>query len=103
MAVRIRLARHGKKKAPFYRLVVADSRSPRDGRFIEQLGTYNPMTDPADIRVEEERAVHWLSKGALPSDTARALLRKAGVLDKFLSAKQGGGKSSGEPETETGA
>ena len=102
MAVRIRLARHGKKKAPFYRLVVADSRSPRDGRFIEQLGTYNPMTDPADIRVEEERAIHWLSKGALPSDTARALLRKAGVLDKFLSAKHGGGKSFGEPEAETG-
>ncbi|MDR1580528.1 MAG: 30S ribosomal protein S16 [Synergistaceae bacterium] len=102
MAVRIRLARHGKKKAPFYRLVVADSRSPRDGRFIELLGTYNPMTDPADIKVEEERAIHWLSKGALPSDTARALLRKTGVLDKFLSAKQGGGKSSGGPETETG-
>jgi small subunit ribosomal protein S16 len=102
MAVRIRLARHGKKKAPFYRLVVADSRSPRDGRFIELLGTYNPMTDPADIRVEEERAIHWLSQGALPSDTARALLRKAGVLDKFLSAKQGAGKSPAEPETETG-
>ncbi|MDR3165813.1 MAG: 30S ribosomal protein S16 [Synergistaceae bacterium] len=97
MAVRIRLARHGKKKAPFYRLVVADSRSPRDGRFIELLGTYNPMTDPADIRVEEERAIHWLSKGALPSDTARALLRKTGVLNKFLSSKQGGGKSPTEP------
>jgi small subunit ribosomal protein S16 len=102
MAVRIRLARHGKKKAPFYRLVVADSRSPRDGRFIELLGTYNPMTDPADIRVEEERALHWLSNGALPSDTARALLRKAGVLDKFLSAKRGGGASLGESEAETG-
>ncbi|MDR1132667.1 MAG: 30S ribosomal protein S16 [Synergistaceae bacterium] len=102
MAVRIRLARHGKKKAPFYRLVVADSRSPRDGRFIELLGTYNPMTDPADIKVVEERAIHWLSNGALPSDTARALLRKAGVLDKFLNAKRGGGKSSGESEAETG-
>jgi small subunit ribosomal protein S16 len=81
MAVRIRLARHGKKKAPFYRLVVADSRSPRDGRFIELIGTYNPMTDPADVKVNEERARYWLSVGAVPSDTARALLRKSGVLD----------------------
>jgi small subunit ribosomal protein S16 len=88
MAVRIRLARHGKKKAPFYRLVVADSRSPRDGRFIELLGTYNPMTDPADVSIDEERALHWLSKGALPSDTARALLRKAGVLEKLPGAKR---------------
>jgi small subunit ribosomal protein S16 len=91
MAVRIRLARHGKKKAPFYRLVVADSHSPRDGRFIELLGTYNPMTDPADVKVNEDRALHWLTKGAIPSDTARALLRKAGVLDRFSAAKQAGG------------
>ena len=88
MAVRIRLARHGKKKAPFYRLVVADSRSPRDGRFIELLGTYNPMTDPADVKVNEDRALHWLSVGAIPSDTARALLRKTGVLDRFSASKQ---------------
>lgn len=88
MGVRIRLARHGKKKAAFYRLVVADSRSPRDGRFIEMLGTYDPMTDPAQIKVDEERAMHWLTKGALPSDTARALLRKAGVWDKFTAGKQ---------------
>ncbi|MDR1510359.1 MAG: 30S ribosomal protein S16 [Synergistaceae bacterium] len=88
MAVRIRLARHGKKKAPFYRLVVADSRSPRDGRFIELIGTYNPMTDPADVKVNEERALHWLSVGAIPSDTARALLRKSGVLDKLQSVKR---------------
>jgi small subunit ribosomal protein S16 len=87
MAVRIRLARHGKKKAPFYRLVVADSRSPRDGRFIELLGTYNPMTDPAEVKVNEERARHWLSVGATPSDTARALLRKAGVLEKSSAAQ----------------
>jgi small subunit ribosomal protein S16 len=85
MAVRIRLARHGKKKAPFYRLVVADSRSPRDGRFIELLGTYNPMTDPAEVKVNEERARYWLSVGATPSDTARALLRKAGALEKSSS------------------
>lgn len=83
MAVRIRLARHGKKKVPFYRLVVAESASPRDGRFIEMIGTYNPMTDPAEVRVNEERALHWLRHGALPSDTARALLRKVGVWDKF--------------------
>ena len=83
MAVRIRLARHGKKKVPFYRLVVAESTSPRDGRFIEMIGTYNPMTDPAEVKVNDERALHWLSNGALPSDTARALLRKTGVWDKF--------------------
>ena len=83
MAVRIRLARHGKKKVPFYRLVVAESTSPRDGRFIEMIGTYNPMTDPAEVKVNEERALHWLSNGALPSDTARAVLRKTGVWDKF--------------------
>ncbi len=89
MAVRIRLARHGKKKAPFYRLVVADSRSPRDGRFIEQLGTYNPLTDPADLRVDEERALHWLSVGATPSETARVILSKAGVWEKFSNKKTG--------------
>lgn len=83
MAVRIRLARHGKKKVPFYRLVVAESSSPRDGRFIEIVGTYNPMTDPATVTVNEERTLHWLKNGALPSDTARALLRKTGVWDKF--------------------
>lgn len=87
MAVRIRLSRHGKKKAPFYRLIVADSRSPRDGRFIEMLGTYNPMTDPAEVRVNEDRAMHWLKEGAIPSDTARALLRKVGVWDRFNEGK----------------
>ncbi len=87
MAVRIRLARHGRKRNPFFRLVVADSRSPRDGRFIEQLGTYDPMQDPAEIKVDDERALHWLKNGALPSDTARGLLRKAGVLDKFNAEK----------------
>lgn len=87
MAVRIRLARHGKKKAPFYRLVVSDSRSPRDGRFIEMLGTYNPMTDPAEVNVDGERAMHWLKNGATPSDTARALLRKAGVWDQYTESK----------------
>ena len=83
MAVRIRLSRYGRKKAPFYRLVVAESRSPRDGRFIEEIGTYDPMKDPAEIMVDEEEAVKWLRNGALPSDTARALLKKAGVWAKF--------------------
>ena len=85
MAVRIRLARHGRKKNPFYRLVVADSRSPRDGRFIEMLGTYNPMTNPAEIVVDEERALHWLGVGALPSDIAKVLLKKSGVWDRFVT------------------
>ena len=89
MGVRIRLARHGKKKAPFYRLIVADSRSPRDGRFIEMLGTYNPMTDPAEVKVDEDRAMHWLKQGAIPSDTARALLRKVGVWDRFNEGRPG--------------
>lgn len=88
MAVRIRLARHGRKKNPFYRLVVADSRSPRDGRFIEMLGTYDPMSDPATIKVDEERVMHWLKEGASPSDTARGLLIKAGVWDKFQENKK---------------
>ena len=88
MAVRIRLARHGRKKAPFYRLVVADSRSPRDGRFIELLGTYDPMTEPAKITVNEERAVYWLTVGATASDTARGLLKKSGVWEKFEAEKK---------------
>lgn len=88
MAVRIRLARHGRKKRPFYRLVVADSRSPRDGKFIEMIGTYNPLTDPADVRVDEERAMYWLKVGAQPSETARSLLRKVGVWDKFMESKK---------------
>ena len=85
MAVKIRLARHGRKKKPFYRLVVADSRSPRDGGFIEMLGTYDPMINPAEVTVNEERALHWLGVGALPSDTAKVLLKKSGVWDKFTT------------------
>lgn len=88
MAVRIRLARHGRKKNPFYRLVVADSRSPRDGRFIEMLGTYDVMKDPAELRVDEERALHWLQQGAQPSETARSILKKAGVWDKFVENRK---------------
>jgi small subunit ribosomal protein S16 len=88
MAVRIRLARFGRKKMPYYRLVVADSRSPRDGAFIEQIGSYDPMKEPADLKVQEERALYWLREGALPSDTARAILKKTGVWDKFLSGRK---------------
>lgn len=82
MAVRIRLARHGKKNYPFYHIVAADSRAPRDGRFIEKLGTYNPNTDPATVEVKSDRALYWLSVGALPTDTCRALLSHKGVLLK---------------------
>ena len=83
MAVKLRLKRMGAKKRPFYRIVAADSRSPRDGRFIETVGTYNPLTDPAEIKVDEEKAMKWLLDGAKPSDTVRDLLSKAGVMTKF--------------------
>ncbi len=79
MAVRIRLKRIGAKKRPFYRIVVADSRYPRDGRFIEEIGIYNPITEPVTIKINEEKAVHWLQIGAQPSDTVRALFAKAGI------------------------
>ena len=81
MAVKIRLRRMGAKKAPFYRIVVADSRYPRDGRFIEEIGTYNPLTDPASVNVDAERAQEWIKKGAQPTDTVRGILKKAGVLN----------------------
>lgn len=81
MAVRIRLKRMGSTHRPFYRVVTADSRSPRDGRFIETLGTYDPLTDPATIKVKEDRVKYWLSVGALPTDSARDVLRRAGLLD----------------------
>ena len=83
MAVRIRLKRMGKKKQPFYRVVVADIRSPRDGRFIENIGTYAPGQDPAGVTIEEERALYWLEQGATPSDTVRSLFSRTGVLKKF--------------------
>lgn len=82
MAVKIRLKRMGAKKAPFYRVVVADSRAPRDGRFIEEIGYYNPLTEPAQVNINEEKALKWLQTGAQPSDTVRALLRKEGILEK---------------------
>lgn len=79
MAVRIRLKRMGAKKKPFYRVVVADSRYPRDGRFIEELGYYNPTTDPTTFEVNAEKIKEWMSKGAQPSDTVKALLQRAGI------------------------
>ncbi|WP_025323269.1 30S ribosomal protein S16 [Deferrisoma camini] len=82
MAVRIRLARHGAKKRPFYRIVAAPSEAPRDGRFLEVLGTYNPLTDPATIEVKEDRVLYWLENGAKASDTVVSLLRKTGVWAK---------------------
>jgi small subunit ribosomal protein S16 len=80
MAVKIRLQRHGRKKAPFYHIVIADSRSPRDGKFIEKIGTYNPMTSPATIDLDRDAAFAWMEKGAQPTDTAAAILRLKGVM-----------------------
>lgn len=87
MAVKIRLKRMGAKKAPFYRLVVADSRAPRDGRFIEEIGYYNPLTQPAQVKIDEEKALKWLATGAKPSDTVKNLFRKEGLLKKVHDAK----------------
>ena len=80
MAVRIRLRRMGAKKRPFYRIVVADSRAPRDGRCIEEIGYYNPMTEPSELKIDGEKARKWIDQGAQPSDTVRALLKKSGAI-----------------------
>ena len=77
MAVKIRLKRMGAKKKPFYRVIVADSRSPRDGKFIEELGYYNPLTEPAEVKIDADKAKQWLSNGAQPTDTVKVLLKKA--------------------------
>jgi small subunit ribosomal protein S16 len=90
MAVRIRLKRMGAKKRPFYRLVVADSRAARDGAFIDTLGYYNPISDPVELEIDEEKALEWLQKGAQPSDTAKSLLSKTGVMDKFAASRKEG-------------
>ncbi len=78
--VKIRLRRIGAKKAPFYRVVVADSRFPRDGRFIEEIGTYNPLAEPAEIKIDTDRALEWMKKGAQPTDTVKALLKRTGAI-----------------------
>ena len=81
MAVKMRLTRMGAKKAPFYRVVVADSRYPRDGRFIEEIGYYNPQTEPAEVKIDADKAKDWLVKGAQPTETVRNLLKKSGIVD----------------------
>ena len=93
MAVKIRLKRMGAKKKPFYRIVVADSRSPRDGRFIEELGYYDPLKEPAEIKIDQGKALDWLNKGAQPTETVRALFNRAGIT---------GSKPQAPDENETG-
>ena len=97
MAVRIRLTRTGAAKQPHYRLVVADSRSPRDGRFIEIIGHYNPRMDPPELVVDVEKAAEWIKRGARPSDTARALLARAGIPGTTKGSRSG---KVSEPEAE---
>lgn len=80
MSVKIRLARHGAKKRPFYRIVVADNESPRDGRYLESVGTYNPLKEPVEVSVKEERIKYWMDQGAIPSDTVKSLLKKEGFF-----------------------
>lgn len=88
MAVKIRLKRMGAKRAPYYRIVAADSRAPRDGRFIEQLGTYDPTKNPAVVTIKEEETLKWLNNGAQPSDTVRNLLSQKGIMAKFAEIKK---------------
>ena len=83
MAVKLRLKRMGAKKRPFYRIVAADSRGPRDGKFIELIGTYNPITEPAEVKINEELAMKWLRNGAEPTDTVRDLFKRQGIIEKF--------------------
>ena len=98
MAVKIRLQRHGRKKRPFYRLVAADVRASRDGVFLERLGHYNPLTEPADVVIDEEKALKWLRNGAQPTDTAKRLLSQNGIWKKFTYEKLG--RPLPEDETE---
>ena len=88
MAVKIRLKRMGAKKTPFYRIVVADSRAPRDGRFIENIGSYDSTVQPAIVKIDEEKALAWMSKGAQPTDTVRSLFSKNGLMAKLAAAKE---------------
>lgn len=89
MSVKIRMRRMGSKRKPFYRIVVADSRMPRDGRFIEEVGYYTPLTNPDEVKLEEDKIFEWLEKGAQPSDTVRSLLSKAGLMTRYHDAKYG--------------
>ena len=88
MAVKIRLKRMGSNKKPFYRIVEADSRSPRDGKFIEEIGYYNPVSQPKQVKINDEKAIKWLSNGAQPTDTVKTLLTKNGVMEKFEASKK---------------
>ncbi|ASF39439.1 30S ribosomal protein S16 [Halobacillus halophilus] len=87
MAVKIRLKRMGSKRNPFYRVVVADSRAPRDGRIIEQIGTYNPVANPIEVKLDADKAMDWMSNGAQPSDTVRNLFSKEGIMKQFHEKK----------------
>ncbi len=89
MAVKLRLKRMGAKQRPFYRIVAADSRCPRDGRFLETVGTYNPITNPAEVKIDEEKVMYWLQNGAIPTETVKNLLSKAGIMKKFTQEKSG--------------
>ena len=88
MATKIRLRRMGMKKHPFYRVVVADARFPRDGRFIEEIGYYDPNTNPATVKIDEEKALKWLSQGAKPTETTRSLFKKMGIMSKFAEIRK---------------
>lgn len=90
MAVKLRLKRMGSKQKPFYRIVAADARSPRDGRFIETVGTYNPIKVPAEVKVNEELALKWLNNGAISTDTVRSILSKEGIMAKYAELKKAG-------------
>ena len=92
MAVKLRLKRMGAKQKPFYRIVAADSRSPRDGRFIETVGTYNPVANPAEVKIDKELALKWLNNGAEPTDTVASLLKKEGIMAEFNASKVKKGK-----------
>jgi small subunit ribosomal protein S16 len=94
MAVKLRLMRMGKKKQPVYRVVAADSRSPRDGRFIEILGTYEPRHEPSRVVIDNAKALHWLRHGAQPTDTVARLLKQSGAMDEFRSGVASGGSAS---------
>lgn len=96
MAVKLRLKRMGAKQKPFYRVVAADSRSPRDGRFIETVGTYNPIKNPAEVNIDEEKALAWLAKGAQPTDTVRDLFSKQGIMKKYAESKAKTSKKEGK-------
>lgn len=89
MAVKIRLTRMGSKKRPTYRIVASDSRSPRDGQYIELIGIYNPIITPAEVKIDEELALKWLKSGAQPTDTVKSLFSQAGIMKKFAEAKKG--------------